>query len=98
MPQGYAPIREPSEDFYNRRLYMRIHVRIMRHCATPASISCLGPYVCCCTQRSVEPTNAQHPLMHLSCASLQDCWNRPICSAPDAWIDVMERHEVEDKT
>lgn len=22
---------------------------------------------------------------------LHDCWNRPICSAPDAWIDVMER-------
>ncbi len=24
--QGFAPIREASEDFYNRRLYMRIHV------------------------------------------------------------------------
>lgn len=22
---------------------------------------------------------------------LHDCWNRPICSSPDAWIDVMER-------
>lgn len=22
---------------------------------------------------------------------LQDCWNRPICSAPGAWIDVMDR-------
>lgn len=22
---------------------------------------------------------------------IQDCWNRPICSAPDAWFDVMDR-------
>ena len=22
---------------------------------------------------------------------IQDAWNRPICSAPGAWIDVMER-------
>ena len=25
---------------------------------------------------------------------LQDCWNRPICSAPDAHIQVMERTPV----
>lgn len=25
---------------------------------------------------------------------IHDCWNRPICSAPDAWIDVMERTPV----
>ncbi|MEW5301168.1 MAG: hypothetical protein WDW36_004044 [Sanguina aurantia] len=24
-----------------------------------------------------------------------DCWNRPICSAPDAWIDVLERTDIE---
>jgi len=26
--------------------------------------------------------------------SLQDTFNRPICSAPDAWFDVMERTPV----
>lgn len=25
---------------------------------------------------------------------LQDCYNRPISSAPGAWIDVMERTEI----
>jgi serine palmitoyltransferase len=25
---------------------------------------------------------------------MQDCWNRPIASAPDAWIDVMERSDM----
>ena len=24
----------------------------------------------------------------------QDCWNRPISSAPDSWIDVMERTDI----
>ena len=27
----------------------------------------------------------------IHCIMSQDCWNRPISSAPDAWIDVMER-------
>uniref|UniRef100_A0A7S0S4U8 serine C-palmitoyltransferase n=1 Tax=Chlamydomonas leiostraca TaxID=1034604 RepID=A0A7S0S4U8_9CHLO len=45
---GYAPIREPQEDFYQRRVFSR----------------------------------------------LRDCWNRPISSAPDAWIDVMERSDI----
>ena len=26
---------------------------------------------------------------------MQDCWNRPICSAPTNWIDVMERTDVD---
>ena len=26
---------------------------------------------------------------------IQDCWNRPICSAPGARVDVMERSEIE---
>eukprot|EP00899_Mesostigma_viride_P014634 jgi/Mesvir1/23171/Mv22644-RA.1 len=26
---------------------------------------------------------------------IHDCWNRPICSAPDAWFDVMERELVD---
>ncbi len=26
---------------------------------------------------------------------IHDCWNRPIVSAPDAWIDVAERTDVE---
>ena len=26
---------------------------------------------------------------------IQDCWNRPICSAPGARVDVMERNEIE---
>ncbi|THG07426.1 hypothetical protein TEA_025539 [Camellia sinensis var. sinensis] len=43
--QGYAPICLGLEDFYLRRLYLRI----------------------------------------------QDCFNRPISSAPDAWFDVIER-------
>ncbi|KAL9231579.1 hypothetical protein vseg_006790 [Gypsophila vaccaria] len=43
--QGYAPICLDSEDFYTRRLYLRI----------------------------------------------QDCFGRPIASAPDAWFDVVER-------
>ncbi|CAA3017571.1 long chain base biosynthesis 2a [Olea europaea subsp. europaea] len=43
--QGYAPICLGLEDFYVRRLYLRI----------------------------------------------QDCFNRPISSPPDAWIDVVER-------
>ncbi|KXZ47975.1 hypothetical protein GPECTOR_31g337 [Gonium pectorale] len=50
--EGYAPIRDPTEDFYMRRMYGRI----------------------------------------------VDCWNRPICSAPDAWVDVMERTRAEDTT
>ncbi|KAG7021374.1 Long chain base biosynthesis protein 2a, partial [Cucurbita argyrosperma subsp. argyrosperma] len=44
--QGYAPICLGLEDFYIRRLYLRI----------------------------------------------QDCFGRPIASAPDAWIDVVERY------
>ncbi|KAK8965699.1 Long chain base biosynthesis protein 2d [Platanthera guangdongensis] len=44
--QGYAPICLGLEDFYTRRLYLRI----------------------------------------------QDCFNRPIASAPDSWIDVVERY------
>ncbi|XP_077212163.1 long chain base biosynthesis protein 2a [Tasmannia lanceolata] len=44
--QGYAPICLGLEDFYTRRLYLRI----------------------------------------------QDCFGRPISSAPDAWIDVVERY------
>jgi len=24
----------------------------------------------------------------------QDCWNRPIASAPGAWIDVMDREDI----
>ncbi|GFP92047.1 long chain base biosynthesis protein 2a [Phtheirospermum japonicum] len=43
--QGYAPICLGLEDFYIRRLYLRI----------------------------------------------QDCFNRPISSSPDAWFDVVER-------
>ncbi|KAG2452256.1 hypothetical protein HYH02_003280 [Chlamydomonas schloesseri] len=48
--EGYAHIRDPSEDFYLRRMYGRI----------------------------------------------VDCWNRPICSAPDAWFDVMERKRTKE--
>nr|CAD1820110.1 unnamed protein product [Ananas comosus var. bracteatus] len=44
--KGYAPICLGLEDFYVRRLYLRI----------------------------------------------QDCFGRPIASAPDAWIDVVERY------
>lgn len=44
--QGYAPICLGLEDFYKRRLYLRI----------------------------------------------QDCFGRPISSAPDAWLDVIERN------
>ncbi|KAA8530065.1 hypothetical protein F0562_004774 [Nyssa sinensis] len=44
--QGYAPICFGNEDFYTRRLYLRI----------------------------------------------QDCFERPISSAPDAWFDVVERY------
>mmetsp|Transcript_6253 Transcript_6253/g.16614 ORF Transcript_6253/g.16614 Transcript_6253/m.16614 type:complete len:598 (-) Transcript_6253:648-2441(-) len=43
--KGYAPLREPQEDFYQRRVFSRI----------------------------------------------KDCYNRPIASAPDAWIDVLDR-------
>ncbi|GBF97475.1 hypothetical protein Rsub_10398 [Raphidocelis subcapitata] len=46
--KGFAEISDPHQDFYNRRLYGRIH----------------------------------------------DCWNRPIASAPGAWIDVMEREDI----
>ncbi|KAI8467764.1 MAG: pyridoxal phosphate-dependent transferase [Monoraphidium minutum] len=46
--KGYAPVCDPQQDFYNRRLYGRIH----------------------------------------------DCWNRPIASAPGAWVDVMDREEI----
>eukprot|EP00879_Flechtneria_rotunda_P019453 GHRR01020432.1.p1 GENE.GHRR01020432.1~~GHRR01020432.1.p1 ORF type:complete len:525 (+),score=158.05 GHRR01020432.1:357-1931(+) len=47
--QGYADLSDHREDFYNRRMYQRIH----------------------------------------------DCWNRPIASAPGAWIDVMERTDID---
>ncbi|XP_010660694.1 long chain base biosynthesis protein 2a isoform X1 [Vitis vinifera] len=46
LQQGYAPICLGFEDFYKRRLYLRI----------------------------------------------QDCFGRPISSAPDAWLDVIERN------
>lgn len=46
--KGYADLSDQREDFYNRRMYRRIH----------------------------------------------DCYNRPISSAPGAWIDVMERTEI----
>ncbi|KAG2482845.1 hypothetical protein HYH03_018282, partial [Edaphochlamys debaryana] len=49
---GYAPVRDPSEDFYMRRMYGRI----------------------------------------------VDCWNRPICSAPGAWVDVMDRTKTTEST
>ena len=26
---------------------------------------------------------------------IHDCWNRPISSAPGAWVDVMERTPVD---
>mmetsp|Transcript_32986 Transcript_32986/g.68968 ORF Transcript_32986/g.68968 Transcript_32986/m.68968 type:complete len:517 (-) Transcript_32986:929-2479(-) len=29
---------------------------------------------------------------------IQDCFNRPICSAPGAWIDVIERTKADDHT
>lgn len=45
----YPPLPAPSQDFYTRRMYYRIH----------------------------------------------DTFNRPICSAPDAWIDVMRRTPVD---
>ncbi|KAB1217515.1 Long chain base biosynthesis protein 2a [Morella rubra] len=47
--QGYAPICLGLEDFYTRRLYLRI----------------------------------------------QDCFGRPISSAPDAWFDVVERYSID---
>ncbi len=47
-PRGYAPLCKDYEDFYTRRMYMRIH----------------------------------------------DVFNRPIASAPDAWIDVVERERT----
>ncbi|KAF8063767.1 long chain base biosynthesis protein 2d [Scenedesmus sp. PABB004] len=47
--KGYADLSDQREDFYNRRMYRRIH----------------------------------------------DCWNRPISSAPGAWIDVMERVDID---
>jgi hypothetical protein len=28
---------------------------------------------------------------------VQDCYNRPIASAPGAWIDVMERTDIDGK-
>ena len=46
-PPGYAPLCKDMEDFYTRRLYLRIH----------------------------------------------DVFNRPIASAPDAWIEVCERQK-----
>lgn len=49
--KGYADLSDQREDFYNRRMYRRIH----------------------------------------------DCYNRPISSAPGAWIDVMERVDIDGK-
>eukprot|EP00878_Enallax_costatus_P019056 GHUV01020093.1.p1 GENE.GHUV01020093.1~~GHUV01020093.1.p1 ORF type:complete len:383 (+),score=97.62 GHUV01020093.1:97-1245(+) len=47
--KGYADLSDQREDFYNRRMYRRIH----------------------------------------------DCYNRPISSAPGAWIDVMNRTDID---
>ncbi len=36
--------------------------------------------------------------VHSSCCAAQDCWNRAICSSPDAWMDVMNRKCVRSTT
>lgn len=46
---GYVSLTDKKEDFYNRRMYQRLH----------------------------------------------DCWNRPIASAPGAWIEVMNRTDID---
>ena len=43
-----------------------------------------------CMSEEILPFPVQF-LYYLSLCVMQDCWNRPIASAPDAWIDVMER-------
>ena len=79
--QGYAPIRKGIEDFYTRQVYYRIHVR------PPAAAAAAAAAPPPSAARGLTPElAAPHPA--------QDCWNRPICSAPDAWIDVMERTPV----
>jgi hypothetical protein len=39
----------------------------------------------------------QHHLSSHDCACCcpQDCWNRPIASAPGAWIEVMNRTDID---
>ena len=80
----YAPIRQDYEDFYTRRMYYRLHVRI--HAAMcriyDAEIDCVYPLVL-----SVAPTDAPVSLIRPK----QDCFNRPISSAPDAHVDVLLR-------
>lgn len=93
MPQrkGYARIRQDYEDFYTRRMYYRIHV---------------SQY----TKQPCHDDTAQHPVYATMMMEqrtdeavrttiavllrLQDCFNRPIASAPDRVIDVLTRTPV----
>ncbi|RZR92133.1 hypothetical protein BHM03_00020391 [Ensete ventricosum] len=65
---GYAPICLGLEDFYTRRLYLRIQV---------CSVLNLLIVVY---------------LMTTNVLMWQNCFSRPIASAPDAWVDVVDRY------
>jgi hypothetical protein len=112
-PQGYADVCDPHQDFYNRRLYGRIHVRrlgrITKQCrGSPRHATAVAPPMFVCgTGRLPAPFRSSLSVISWSISIStyptaapaptvppQDCWNRPIASAPGAWIDVMEREDI----
>lgn len=88
----YAPIRQDYEVGAAEEVLVCILVCHCDHHAANASVP--------------PPVRLFVPIILCHISSLQDfytrrmyyrihdCWNRPICSAPDAWIDVMERTPV----
>ncbi|RRT77163.1 hypothetical protein B296_00016573, partial [Ensete ventricosum] len=82
---GYAPICLGLEDFYTRRLYLRIQV-----CSNDCSP--LGYELSYNPGRSYDPFNELYIFMTTNVLMWQNCFSRPIASAPDAWVDVVDRY------
>ena len=94
--KGYARIRQDYEDFYTRRMYYRIHVCPRRLRRTQPRI-CVEAYVKCILMDGMFKPCARSHLATadaLSSNAFQDCFNRPIASAPDRVIDVLVRTPV----
>jgi hypothetical protein len=77
LPQApeYAPIRQDYEDFYTRRMYYRLHVRAATLHYNPLHTSSANASI----------------RIYTVVLTHQDCFNRPISSAPDAHVDVLLR-------
>ena len=78
--QGQAPLRQDKEDFFTRRIYYRVHVRL----AHTARLFC----TCLCTLAR----NLVVCALQCDVTPVQDAFNKPVASAPDAYIQVLERN------